>query len=76
MTVETLYVTVGRTASFTQFAPFSCYRPESESVLSALAAVSCSCLDLDRYGSLQVRPDPSRPARDLQYPTFLTRIPV
>ena len=27
MTVETLHVTVGRTASFTQFAPFSCCRP-------------------------------------------------
>ena len=51
MTVGTLHVTVGCTASFTQFAPFSCCRPGPESVLSAPAAVACSSLHLDRYGS-------------------------
>jgi len=74
VTVGMLHVTGGCAASFTQFAPFSCYRPESESVLSAPAAVSCSCLDLDRYGSWQVRPDQSRPARYLPRPTFLVSV--
>ena len=51
MTVGTLHEIVGCTASFTRFVPFSCYRPGPESVLSAPAAVACSCLHLDRYGS-------------------------